>query len=109
MDVICFRGTNDVYYLETLIYDINLIFGISVEHIKNVIERWLKEFYPSALLDGYFKLPINVVYAPYVPMQRQPIIMGVDPYEFNPRKSIMSKYALKQVNNSFYGVIRIEE
>jgi hypothetical protein len=108
MDVLCFRNTNDVYYYGTLIHDISLIFGLSAESIKILIQTWVKENHPLILLGDYFALPTNIVYAPYVPAQNPPIIIGVDPYEFNPRQSIMSRYAVKQVDNNFYGVIRIE-
>ena len=37
------------------------------------------------------------VYAPYVPM--------IDPSEFRPRRGMMSRYAERVVNNSFYGIV----
>tara|TARA_R110001599_G_scaffold302230_2_gene507911 strand:- start:7 stop:258 length:252 start_codon:yes stop_codon:yes gene_type:complete len=42
-------------------------------------------------------LEAGYVYAPYVPM--------IDPSEFRPRRGMMSRYAERVVNNSFYGII----
>ncbi|MDB4326255.1 hypothetical protein N9966_00420 [bacterium] len=42
-------------------------------------------------------LEAGYVYAPYVPM--------IDPSEFKPKRSLMSRYAQRVVNNSFYGII----
>ena len=40
------------------------------------------------------------VFAPYIPMIQ-------DPQEFRPRRSIMSRYATRVVNNSFYGTVTV--
>ena len=42
-------------------------------------------------------LEAGYVYAPYVPM--------IDPSEFRPRRGMMSRYAERVVNNSFYGIV----
>lgn len=74
-DNICFIGSNEFYHFGMLTYDINLIFGISAEEIKNIIERWLKEFYPLVSLDNYFKISTNVIYAPHISAQYPFIII----------------------------------
>jgi hypothetical protein len=45
------------------------------------------------------------VYAPYIPFQLTPVVMGPD--DFTPRKGIMTRYAKKVVNNKYYGMVRV--
>jgi len=42
------------------------------------------------------------IYAPYIPMI-------VEPEEFRPRRSLVSRYATKTVNNNFYGTITLND
>ena len=42
-------------------------------------------------------LEAGYVYVPYIPM--------IDPSEFRPRRGMMSRYAERVVNNSFYGIV----
>ena len=45
------------------------------------------------------------VYAPYIPFQITPTIL--DPNDFTPRKGLMTRYAVKVVNNKYYGLVRV--
>ena len=46
---------------------------------------------------GNSYMEAGYIFAPYIPM--------AEPSEFRPRRSMMSRYAERVVNNSFYGVI----
>lgn len=46
----------------------------------------------------YGELEDEYIFAPYIPMVE-------DSSEFRPRRGMMSRYAERVVNNSFYGII----
>lgn len=52
-------------------------------------------------------LESGYVYAPYVPLQVTPMIMG--PEDFTPRKGVMTRYAKKMVKPDHYGLVFIQD
>ena len=48
-------------------------------------------------------LESGYVYAPYVPLQMTPTVLGVD--DFTPRKGVMTRYAKKMVRPDMYGLV----
>ncbi len=48
-------------------------------------------------------LESGYVYAPYVPLQMTPTVLGVD--DFTPRKGVMTRYAKKMVRSDMYGLV----
>ena len=55
---------------------------------------------------GKSLLDTGYIYAPYVPLQLTPTLQN--PFNFAPTKGIMTRYAKKMVNNSFYGTITVD-
>ncbi len=47
------------------------------------------------------------VYAPYVPLQVTPTIIG--PANFSQRKGIMTRYSKSPINMNFYGTITVKD
>jgi len=52
-------------------------------------------------------LESGYVYAPYVPLQMTPTVLGVD--DFTPRKGVMTRYAKKMVRPDMYGLVVIKD
>ncbi len=52
-------------------------------------------------------LESGYVYAPYVPLQMTPTVLGVD--DFTPRKGVMTRYAKKMVRPDMYGLVVIRD
>lgn len=51
-------------------------------------------------------LEAGYIYTPYIPIQTTERVYESD--DFQPRESIMTRYARRVVNNSFYGTIRVD-
>tara|TARA_R110000824_G_scaffold8839_2_gene40163 strand:+ start:89 stop:1834 length:1746 start_codon:yes stop_codon:yes gene_type:complete len=52
-------------------------------------------------------LESGYVYAPYVPLQMTPTVLGVD--DFTPRKGVMTRYGKKMVRPDMYGLVVIKD
>jgi hypothetical protein len=52
-------------------------------------------------------LESGYVYAPYVPLQMTPTVLGVD--DFTPRKGVMTRYAKKMVRPDMYGLVIVRD
>lgn len=66
-----------------------------------LLKKRRKSARPGVTLEDYVP---GLEYSPYLPMTSSDAKM--DP-GFEPRKLIKSRYAIKQVNNKFYGVINV--
>jgi hypothetical protein len=54
---------------------------------------------------GRTTLEAGYIFAPYIPLQIQPIQTN----DFTPSQEIRSRYATRVVNNRFYGSITVDE
>lgn len=52
-------------------------------------------------------LEAGYIYAPYIPLQVQPI--QTEQNDFEPNQSIISRYTTRVVNNRFYGNITVSD
>jgi hypothetical protein len=69
-----------------------------------LVKEWVHRFYPSADLTDYLNYGLSgMVFAPYVPLQLTPTVIEQD--VFQPSQLLSSRYAQRQVNPNFYGVI----
>ena len=75
--------------------------------------RWISSF-PGFLRNvvlvgrrGSSFLESGYVYAPYVPLQMTPTVLGVD--DFTPRKGVMTRYGKKMVRPDMYGLVVIKD
>lgn len=77
--------------------------------LKNRFNVYKDPWAPAdSMLMGYkgsSMLETGYVYAPYIPLYTSPLI--IDPNDFTPRRGIMSRYARKLVDPSFYATITI--
>jgi hypothetical protein len=55
---------------------------------------------------GQQTLESGYIFAPYIPIQTTQRVYESN--NFQPRESIMTRYARRVVNNSFYGTIRVD-
>jgi hypothetical protein len=73
---------------------------------KEIAKKWSE----SGVLDGITGLrgqqvlDPGYIYAPYVPVMLTPTIEERD---FAPRRQLSSRYAIRMVNNNFYGTINV--
>jgi hypothetical protein len=77
--------------------------------LKNRFNVYKDPWAPAdSMLIGYkgsSMLETGYIYAPYVPLYTSPLI--IDPNDFTPRRGIMSRYARKLVDPSFYATVTI--
>lgn len=67
-------------------------------------------FYENVILVGFKGsewLSCGAVFAPYVPLIMTPTVFAPD--DFTPRKALMTRYAKKVVNPSFFGMVLCED
>lgn len=100
------KDTDEIYYIDYLMDDINLLFGVSGEQAKNLVKKWCERNHLLESLTLYFDTAPNFIYMPYVPSMLTSMIMGVDPIASRP--SIASRYSIRNINPDNYltGIIR---
>ena len=77
--------------------------------LKNRFNVYKDPWAPAdSMLVGYkgaTMMETGYVYAPYIPLYTSPLI--IDPNDFTPRRGIMSRFARKLVDPSFYATVTI--
>lgn len=102
-DIERYHGTNEAETQE---------FSLGIEKLGTLESRY-KVYKDPYLPDwvcligrkGSSFMETGYVYAPYIPFQITPTIL--DPNDFTPRKGLMTRYAVKVVNNKYYGLVRV--
>jgi hypothetical protein len=97
------KGSNERIFMKTLVDELTDIFSLHKEVVTYLIKEWAHKFYPSADLTEYWDYgESGIIYMPYVQVQQIEVISADD---FQPSQGIATRYAQRQVNPNFYGVI----
>ena len=101
LDWVLHKNSRERIDNEDLIDELIAIFSLHKEVVIFLVKEWVYRFYPSADLTDYFNYGLLYIYVPYVVENLPPIIME----DFQPSQGIATRYAQRQVNQNFYGVI----
>lgn len=74
--------------------------------IEKEFDKVAQAFFPLTI--GYGSMEAGYIFAPYIPMQREPTIIECLE-DFEPTQEIVARYANRQVNNRFYGRVNIND
>ena len=101
LDWVLYKDSRERIDSGDLIDELIAIFSLHKEVVIFLVKEWVHRFYPSADLTDYFNYGLLYIYVPYVVENLPPIIME----DFQPSQGIATRYAQRQVNQNFYGVI----
>lgn len=85
--------------------------AVKVAQMNKKWDVYVDPYFPRNLIlvgrKGSSFLESGYVYAPYVPLQITPTILGTE--DFVPRKGVMTRYAKKMIRPDMYGLVVVQD